>query len=122
MIESMGIKCTSEKALIESLSGGNQQKVIVARWLMMDNHVLILDEPFQGVDVKSRHDISMYLGNHSGKRATILIAADLDEVLEAADRIIVLNHRQIVGEQLADKVDREELLHWISKAEPVSVS
>jgi simple sugar transport system ATP-binding protein len=88
----------------------------------MDNHVLILDEPFQGVDVKSRHDISMYLGKHSGKRATILIAADLDEVLEAADRVIVLNHRQIVGEQLADKVDREELLHWISKAEPVSVS
>jgi simple sugar transport system ATP-binding protein len=118
----MGIKCSGEQALIESLSGGNQQKVIVARWLLMDNHVLILDEPFQGVDVKSRHDISMYLGKHSGKRATILIAADLDEVLEAADRIIVLNHGQIAGEQLADKVDRGELLHWISQAEPVSVS
>jgi simple sugar transport system ATP-binding protein len=122
MVESMGIKCSGEQALIESLSGGNQQKVIVARWLLMDNHVLILDEPFQGVDVKSRHDISMYLGKHSGKRATILIAADLDEVLEAADRIIVLNHGQIAGEQLADKVDRGELLHWISQAEPVSVS
>jgi len=122
MIESMGIKCSGEQALIESLSGGNQQKVIVARWLLMDNHLLILDEPFQGVDVKSRHDISMYLGKHSGKRATILIASDLDEVLEAADRIIVLNHGQITGEQLADKVDRAELLHWISQAEPEPIS
>ncbi|ADD68870.1 ABC transporter related protein [Denitrovibrio acetiphilus DSM 12809] len=116
MIKDIGIKCSSSDALIESLSGGNQQKVIVSRWLFKQSKVLILDEPFQGVDIRSRHDICKYLATSSGGRAVIVLAADLDEILEVADRIVVLNHGIIAGEQKYQDADRSTLLHWISRS------
>lgn len=116
MVKSMGVKCENENAMIESLSGGNQQKVIVARWLMQDYNVLILDEPFQGVDISSRHEISQYLSQNSAGKAIIVLASDIDEILEVADRIIVLNHGRIVGEQLYDDHDKDQLVHWVSQS------
>lgn len=116
MVKAMGIKCENETTLIEKLSGGNQQKVIVARWLLKDYNVLILDEPFQGVDISSRHEIIRYLAAHSKGRVTIILASDLDEILEAVDRIIVLNHGRIVGEQLYETHNRKELVHMISQS------
>ncbi len=115
MIESMGIKCDGEEATIHSLSGGNQQKVIVARWLLEQFDLVMLDEPFQGVDIRSRHDIGRYLRENIGDRAAIIIATDLDEVIEVADRIVVMNGGAIVGEQLYEEVDRDQLLHWVSQ-------
>lgn len=115
MIQSMGVKCESEEAEMDSLSGGNQQKVIVARWLLEQYQLVILDEPFQGVDIRSRHDIGEYLRQNIGDRAAIVIATDLDEVIEVADRIVVMNSGHIRGEQSYDAIDRDELLHWISE-------
>ena len=116
MIEAVGIKCAGEQALITSLSGGNQQKVIVARWLMKKYQVLILDEPFQGVDIKSRADISDYICENVQDKVTIVMGADLDEVLDVADRTLVLNHGRIVGQQWDYETDRSQLLQWISQA------
>ena len=116
MVKNMGIKCSGEDALIESLSGGNQQKVVVARWLLKHYNLLILDEPFQGVDIKSRHDICDYLRANIGDQAIIVMATDLDEAIEIADRIVVLNTGKLVGQQLADQIDRSQLLHWISQS------
>ncbi len=118
MIEAMGIKCDGEEAEMDSLSGGNQQKVVVARWLLESFELVILDEPFQGVDVRSRHDIGRHLREHIGERAAIVIATDLDEVIEVADRIIVMNAGAIVGEQLYENIDRDQLLHWVSQEAP----
>ncbi len=115
MIKSMGVKAESEEAEMDSLSGGNQQKVIVARWLLEPYEVVILDEPFQGVDIKSRHEIGRYLRDNIGDRAAIVIATDLDEVIEIADRIVVMNAGRIRGEQDYDSLDRNELLHWVSE-------
>ncbi len=115
MIHSMGIKCESEQSDISDLSGGNQQKVIVARWLLKEFNLLILDEPFQGVDIRSRQDINTYLHENLGNRAILMLASDLDEVLEMAHRVVVLSHAQIVGEQLINDIDRSQLLHWISQ-------
>ena len=114
MIEAIGVKCAGDSASIFSLSGGNQQKVVVARWLMKDHHVLILDEPFQGVDIKSRHDISEHLRQTVKRNAIILICADLDEILHVADRIVVLNHGQVAGTQRDYEFDRAQLLQWIA--------
>lgn len=114
MIDSVGVKCSGEEALINSLSGGNQQKVVVARWLMKENQILILDEPFQGVDVKSRSDIGEYIRKNVNDKVTIIMCADLDEVLDVADRVVVLNHGQIAGEQWDYEIDRPLLLKWIS--------
>jgi simple sugar transport system ATP-binding protein len=115
MVGSMGIKCYSEEAEIDSLSGGNQQKVVVARWLLKNFKLVLLDEPFQGVDIKSRHDIGRYLREHLEQRTAVLIATDLDEVIEVADRIVVMNHGRIVGEQSFEELDRDHLLHLISQ-------
>jgi len=116
MIRAMGIKCASERSYIEELSGGNQQKVIVARWLLKRCNVLILDEPYQGVDIRSRHDINRYLVANKEDKAIIIMAADLDEILEVADRIVVFNHGRIAGQQSASEADRALLLHWTSQA------
>jgi len=115
MVNSMGIKCESEQADIFELSGGNQQKVIVARWLLKEFNLLILDEPFQGVDIRSRQDINAFIHKNLGDRAILMLASDLDEVLEMAHRVVVLSHAQIVGEQSINNIDRPQLLHWISQ-------
>ncbi len=116
MIAAMGIKCRSDQAMIEELSGGNQQKVVVARWLMMPFNLLILDEPYQGVDIRSRHDINQYIRNHRKGCCYLVLAADIDEVLEVADRVAVLNHGILAGEQNIDRIDRAQLLHWTSQS------
>ena len=116
MVASMGIKCSGEDADIDSLSGGNQQKVIVARWLLQACNLLILDEPFQGVDIKSRRDIGEYIRAAVGSSAVIVLANDLDEIIEVSDRIIVLNDGWIAGEQEIGELDKDVLLHWTSQS------
>ena len=117
MITTMGINCEHGEAEIDSLSGGNQQKVVVARWLLEPYELVILDEPFQGVDIRSRHDMAIYLRQTIGDRCAIVIATDLDEVIEVADRIVVMNNGRILGEQRYDRIDRDQLLHWIAQEE-----
>ncbi len=116
MIGAMGVKCDGEGAMIGSLSGGNQQKVVVARWLVKPSQVLLLDEPYQGIDIRSRHDINAHLRAHCRDRAVIVFAADLDEILEVADRVVVLNHGAEAGQQLVGAIDRRQLVHWASQA------
>ncbi len=121
MIASMGIKCDGEEAEIQSLSGGNQQKVVVARWLLEKYDVVILDEPFQGVDIRSRHDIGEYLRQSIGEKSAVVIANDLDEIIEIADRVVVMNAGAIVGQQKIEDLNRDALLHLVSqeRQEPV---
>lgn len=116
MIESMTIKCENEEAAIDSLSGGNQQKVVVARWLMTEPELVILDEPFQGVDVKSRNEIGKYLRMNIGKSSAILIATDINEVVDVSDRVVVFNTGMIVGEQQAGEIEKDTLVHWTAQA------
>jgi simple sugar transport system ATP-binding protein len=89
--------------------------VIVARWLLEKFNLVILDEPFQGVDIRSRHDIGQYLREHIGEKSALIIATDLDEVIEVADRIVVMNSGALMGEQLYQTIDRDQLLHWVSQ-------
>ena len=97
-IDELGIVCQSEMDSVTTLSGGNQQKVMVGRWLAEESFVLLLDEPFQGVDIKARRDIGLQIRSTSGKRATLIFVAELDEALEIADRVIVLHEGNLVGE------------------------
>lgn len=115
MVEAMTVKCENEDSPILSLSGGNQQKVIVARWLMTQSNLVILDEPFQGVDVKSRSEIGQYLRDNIGRSAALVIATDLDEVIDISDRVIVFNHGVMVGEQEAGEIDKDDLIRMTSQ-------
>jgi simple sugar transport system ATP-binding protein len=114
IINLLEIKCENENAMIESLSGGNQQKVVVGRWLLKDKKILILDEPFQGVDIKSRHDIIKYLRKNNNNGVIIFISTDFNEVIEMADRIGVLNNGDMVGVKDGSNMTREEVLQLVS--------
>lgn len=104
-ISRLGIKARHAEAPIETLSGGNQQKVVLARWQSEPAHLLLLDEPFQGVDVGARADIIAALRADTSS-ATLIATSDPEEALEVADRIYVMDHlglreAQSHGEALA---------------------
>ncbi len=109
-IADMKVVCRSERDDLATLSGGNQQKVTVARWLTQPSRMLVLDEPFQGVDISARHDIAARLRDSAGSRATLLFLTELDEALETADRILVMSEHTIVGEHLNRDIDIDRLL------------
>ncbi|CAN0604698.1 unnamed protein product, partial [Ectocarpus sp. 12 AP-2014] len=114
MIDQLGIVCQSGQDSIGSLSGGNQQKVMIGRWLLEDCRVLLLDEPFQGVDIGARRDIGSHIRATAAGRATLVFVAELDEALEIADRIIVLNEGSIAGEHDNEDVDLNALIAQVS--------
>jgi simple sugar transport system ATP-binding protein len=87
-IETFGIRCTGPDDRPTRLSGGNQQKVVLARWHVEPARLLLLDEPFQGVDAGARADIVDTLRRHAPERATLVFVSDLEEALEVADRVV----------------------------------
>ncbi len=110
MIRDIGIVCRSNADDIATLSGGNQQKVMIARWLMEPCRVLLLDEPFQGVDIGARRDIGRHIRMTAKGRATLVFVAEIDEALEVADRILVLNECNLAGEHINSNVDLAALV------------
>lgn len=105
LIDALDIVCQSERDGILTLSGGNQQKVMLARWLSQTCRLLVLDEPFQGVDIRSRRDIGEKVRKTAAGRATLVCVAELDEALEIADRIIVMNDHTVTAEFANRNVD-----------------
>jgi simple sugar transport system ATP-binding protein len=91
VIERFGVVASSETQGVDALSGGNQQKVVVGRWLRGQPRVMLLDEPFRGIDIGARHDLSARVRElAAGGSAVVVLASDVDEVLEVADRVVVL--------------------------------
>jgi len=113
-IKDLNIVCQSEQDDIGTLSGGNQQKVVIGRWLSQPSELLILDEPFQGVDIKARRDIGNKIRETAKGRATIVMASEMDEVMEIADRIIVLADREIVGEHRNLDLDLKQVVAQVA--------
>ncbi len=109
-IDNLSIVCRSERDMMSTLSGGNQQKVMVARWMSQPSRLFILDEPFQGVDISARRDIAAKLRASAAGRTTLLFLTELDEALETADRILVMSEHTIVGEHRNKNLDLDQLL------------
>ena len=98
-IKKLSIKTPSMKEHIANLSGGNQQKVIVARWLANDPDVLIMDEPTRGIDVGAKHEIYEIMSDLAKQgKAIIMISSDMSELLGMADRICVMCYGKLTGE------------------------
>ncbi|WP_211209805.1 sugar ABC transporter ATP-binding protein [Uliginosibacterium gangwonense] len=95
-IRALGIRCTGGQDKPEQLSGGNQQKVVVARWQSQPSRLLLLDEPFQGVDVGARQDLITAIRKRKSG-ATLIATSDLEEALEVGDRIIVLKNHEVIS-------------------------
>lgn len=116
MVDLLGIVCQSPQDGILTLSGGNQQKVMVARWMAEASKLLILDEPFQGVDIQARRDIGHKIRETAGDRATIVFVAELDEALEIADRVLVMSEHSIVGEHRNENIDVSAIMNQVVEA------
>ncbi len=113
-IADLGVVCRTERDDMATLSGGNQQKVMVARWMSQPASLFILDEPFQGVDIAARRDIAAKLRASAQGRATLIFVTELDEALETADRILVMSEHTIVGEHRNAEIDMDRLLAEIA--------
>jgi rhamnose transport system ATP-binding protein len=97
--------------LVRALSGGNQQKVVLAKWLITHPSVLILDEPTRGIDVGSKAEVHRIISELAGKGlAIILISSDLPEVLAMADRVLVMHEGRITAEFAHAEVDQEKVM------------
>ena len=118
-ISSLGIRPADQDALIRNLSGGNQQKVVLARWLAMAPQLLILDEPTRGIDVGAKADIQQLVARLSAEGLSVVfISSELEEVLRLAQRIVVLRDRRKIGEltTTAD-TDVDELVEIIAQGD-----
>ncbi|WP_057913812.1 sugar ABC transporter ATP-binding protein [Peribacillus muralis] len=115
-IDLLRIKTPSMEQKIDNLSGGNQQKVILARWLATDPKLLILDEPTRGIDIGSKREIRKLILDLAAEGITILfISSELEEVIACCDRVIVLRDRNIIGELQGDEMSESKIMDMIAK-------
>jgi len=111
MVDILTIKTPSLEQIINNLSGGNQQKVLLARWLLIDADILILDEPTRGIDVGAKAEIHKLMSRLASEgKAIIMISSELPEVLGMSDRIAVMHEGKITGQLSREEASQEELM------------
>lgn len=116
VIKSMNVKTPSQKTLIKSLSGGNQQKVILGRWLLTDPQILLLDEPTRGIDVGAKYEIyQLILDLASRGNGIIMVSSELPELLGICDRIMVMSNGRVAGIDEKSNLDQEKIMHLAAK-------
>ncbi|MBQ9916867.1 MAG: sugar ABC transporter ATP-binding protein [Microbacterium sp.] len=122
-ITALGVRPANPNALIRNLSGGNQQKVLLARWLATAPELLILDEPTRGIDVGAKADIQRKVAELAEKGlAVVFISSELEEVLRIAQRVAVLRDRRKIGELATQDVDLDGLVAYIAEGQPETTS
>ena len=98
-VESLRIRLADPEQPARNLSGGNQQKVVLAKWLQRDCGVVIFDEPTRGIDVGAKYEIYLLMNDLAARgKAILMISSELEEVLGMSDRILVMNEGRVVGE------------------------
>lgn len=118
VIEDFGVVAQGPNDPVVSLSGGNQQKVVVGRWLRKQPTVMILNEPFQGVDVGARHDLAEKTRDVAAAgSAVIVMSTDLEEIMQVSDRVIVLADGNLRHDAYLSETSREEILERLSEVE-----
>ena len=111
MVEKLRIKTPSLTQVVKLLSGGNQQKVVIAKWLVQDCDVLIFDEPTRGIDVGAKSEIYKLLIELAAQgRAIVVISSELPEVLLLSHRVLVMCEGRITGEVRGDEATQESLM------------
>ena len=115
-IQAMHIKTPSQRTQIRSLSGGNQQKVIIGRWLLTKPEILLLDEPTRGIDVGAKYEIYQLIIDLANEgKGVIMVSSEMPELLGVCDRIIVMSGGQVAGEVDAKTTSQEEILTLAAK-------
>jgi ribose transport system ATP-binding protein len=113
--ESLAIKTPSLEQQVNNLSGGNQQKVVLAKWLLAKSDLIIFDEPTRGIDVGAKYEIYRLIGQliEDGK-TIIMISSEMEELIGMADRILVLADGKLCGELQNHEFDQERIMKYAS--------
>jgi len=107
----LSIRSTSVQMLIKNLSGGNQQKVLMARWLATEVPVLIFDEPTRGIDVGAKHEVYMLMSDLAQQGlAIMMISSELGEILAMSDRVLVMDNGRVAGELPRQDATQEKIM------------
>ncbi len=115
--EKLHTKCPTVEQNVGNLSGGNQQKVLLAKWMFADPDVLILDEPTRGIDVGAKYEIYCIINQLVAEgKSVVMISSELPEVLGMCDRIYVMNEGRIVGELDRSEASQEVIMSYILKS------
>ena len=110
-------KCPSVEQNVGNLSGGNQQKILLAKWMFADPDILILDEPTRGIDVGAKYEIYCIINDLvAAGKSVIMISSELPEVLGMSDRIYVMNEGKMVGELNREEATQEKIMSSILKS------
>jgi putative multiple sugar transport system ATP-binding protein len=110
----MNIRCSSISQHTENLSGGNQQKVVLAKWLFADPEVLILDEPTRGIDVGAKYEIYTLINKLAEQgKGIIVISSEMPELLGMCDEIYVMNEGELVGSLSQQEASQEKIMQLI---------
>ena len=116
----LNIKCSSILQLAVNLSGGNQQKVVLSKWLFANPDILILDEPTRGIDVGAKYEIYTIINRLASEgKGIIVISSELPEILGMSDRIYVMRNGKIVGELPAQEASQEKIMTYIMRKQEV---
>ncbi len=115
--QKLNTKCTTVEQNVGNLSGGNQQKVLLSKWMFADPDILILDEPTRGIDVGAKYEIYCIINNLVAEgKSVIMISSELPEVLGMCDRIYVMNEGKIAGELSSEEASQELIMTYILKS------
>jgi ABC-type sugar transport system ATPase subunit len=111
-IRDLGITLRSDNDLITTLSGGNQQKVVLARWLTTDPKVVLLNDPTRGIDIGAKRDLYALLADLVNEGcAVVMLSTELDELIELSDRVLVFREHEVFKELSRKQLSREALVH-----------
>jgi len=110
-IEKLRVKTPTQQTKIRSLSGGNQQKVILGRWLLTDPDIFLFDEPTRGIDVGAKYEIYQLMIDLAKEgKAVIMVSSELPELLGVCDRILVMSNGYLTGVVDAKNTTQEEIM------------
>jgi ribose transport system ATP-binding protein len=113
LIQRLQIKTPSAERPVSSMSGGNQQKVVLARWLNIGVQVFLLDEPTRGIDVGSKHEIYQIMAQLADQGAgIIMISSELPEILGMSERVLVMHEGKLAKELLRAEASEENIMHY----------
>ena len=117
-MEQLRIRATSPAQIVRSLSGGNQQKVVLSKWLAAEPRILILDEPTHGVDVGTKADVHRTISHLAAQGLTILmISSELPEILGMSDRVLVMREGRLIAELTREEATQERIIQAASGVE-----
>jgi ABC-type sugar transport system ATPase subunit len=124
MVTALSIRTPNLGVKARALSGGNQQKLVIGKWLNSQVKVLLMDEPTRGIDIEAKNQVYELVRSLAGRGISVIfVSSEIDEVLEVSDRILVLNGGRIVADVRASQVTLEKVLAMaMSDAEAAATS